>query len=385
MITANSVLADEHELTPPKFPRKICAWKNQNFIVRKFFMNPFFDSLSSDQKKLIWEQVGRVRDTFNSPNCFSPSGDCDGTIISAHTIQRKALSIISRDGHVYDLRPDLGQLFKNGEDFRPELKGIKQVSTFNGFCEKHDCELFKPIETEAYTASGKQHFSLFFRALAKEMHDKIQGIKSFPALEELQKIHPNSPIEVYRHFDEFRLQAMVAAIKMLEFKSWLNSIYMADEFRRIQSYVATFKRTPSILCAGFANLLYDFNGMPCQNLFNAQKFYPAVSISVFPTNPGGAVVFSWPDIASKEPIQFCKSFDAIPSNRKTSAIIRMLFEYCGNIALSPEWWESLDDVTRNVLTRRFYNGLRSGPRSDDCLMDDGLNLDDWQVSHACFV
>ena len=63
----------------------------------------------------------------------------------------------------------------------------------------------------------------------------------------------------------------------------------------------------------------------------------------------------------------------------------MLFEYCGNIALSPEWWESLDDVTRNVLTRRFYNGLRSGPRSDDCLMDDGLNLDDWQVSHACFV
>jgi len=178
---------------------------------------------------------------------------------------------------------------------------------------------------------------------------------------------------------------MVATIKIFEIKAWLNSIYNADEFRRVQSYAAIFKKTPSILCAGFTNLLYDFNGLPCQNIFSAQKIYPAVSVSVFPTNPGGAVVFSWPDTAAKEPIQFCKSFDAIPSNRKTSAIVRMLFEYCGNIALSPEWWEALDNATKNMLMKRFYNGVHSEPRSADCPKDDGANLDDWQVSHACFV
>ena len=348
-------------------------------------MNPFFDSLSSDEKKRIWEQVERVRSAFNSPNCFSPSGDCSRKIISAHTIQLKALSIIARKGHVYDFRPDLGQMFKNGENLEPKLKGIKQVSTFNGFCEKHDCELFKPVETEAYTALGKQHFALLFRALAKELHGKLQGIECFPTFEEMRKMRPDFPIEVYRHFDEFRLQTAVAALKLLEIKSWLNSIYKAGEFRRIQSYVVTFKKTPSILCAGFANLLYDFNGRPCQNLFDAQKTYPAVSISVFPTSPGGAVVFSWPDTASKEPIQFCKSFDAIPSNRKTSAIIRMLFEYCENIALNPEWWESLGQVTQNLLIRRFSNGVHSGPRSADCLKDDELFLDDWQTTYACFV
>jgi len=348
-------------------------------------MNPFFDSLSSDQKKLLWKQVERVRSAFDSSNCFSPSGDCEGIIISAHTIQRKALSMIARDGHVYDLRPDLGEFFKNGENHKPELKGIKQVSTFNGFCQKHDCELFKPVEMEQYAALGKQHFALLFRAFAKELHDKIQGIKSFPTFEQMQKIHPNLQLELYRQFDEFRLQSIVAAIKMLEIKTWLNSIYKANEFRRVQSYVITFKKTPSILCAGYTNLFYDFNGLTCQNLFDAQKLYPAVSISVFPTNPGGAVVFSWPDIGAKEPIQFCKSLDAIPSNRKTSAIIRMLFEYCGNIALSPSWWEALDTPIQNMLMGHFHNGTPSEPRSADCLKDDGLNLDDWETDHAYFV
>jgi hypothetical protein len=132
-------------------------------------MDPFLDSITSDQKKHIWEQVERVRNAFNSSKCFSPSGDCEGTIVSAHTIQRKALSLIARDGHVYDFRPDLGELFKNGKDFKPQLRGISQVSTFNGFCQKHDCELFKPVETEEYAAQGKQHFALFFRAVAKEL------------------------------------------------------------------------------------------------------------------------------------------------------------------------------------------------------------------------
>ncbi len=348
-------------------------------------MDPLFASLTSEQKKQIWEQVERFRTAFDSLSCFSPSDDCDETIVSAHTIQRKALSLIARDGHVYDFRADLGEVFKNGKDFKPQLKGINHVSTFNGFCQKHDCELFKPVETEIYTAAGQQHFALFFRAFAKELHEKIQGIKSFPSFEQIQKIWPDFRIETYRHFDEFRLQAMVATIKLLEIKSWLGSIYKSKEFRRVQSYVVAFRTLPTIFCAGFTNLLYDFNGQPCQNLFDAQKLYPGVSISVFPTNPGGVVVFSWLDTAAKLPVQFCNSLEAIAANRKTSAIIRMLFEYCGNIAISPDWWENLDKPTQDMLLSRFYNGTHSGPRSADCLKDDGINLGDWQVAYACFV
>jgi hypothetical protein len=109
-----------------------------------------------------------LKQSFSRKYCLAPlanSATCSGRIVSAHSIQRngQGLKQIAKNGHVFTGRPT-------------EIRGTKVVpigignaSTFTGFCDLHDTEIFRPIEAEPNIFSHEQLFLLLYRPLAMEV------------------------------------------------------------------------------------------------------------------------------------------------------------------------------------------------------------------------
>jgi hypothetical protein len=99
-----------------------------------------------------WSALKEAHRLNEKKYCGHPQASpttCSGNIVRAHTIQLEgALSTIAVNRHVY------GVARQPQEDgyLHYELIGVRQASTFTGFCAHHDSELFRPLETQPFVA-----------------------------------------------------------------------------------------------------------------------------------------------------------------------------------------------------------------------------------------
>ncbi|MEJ7593293.1 MAG: hypothetical protein WKF77_17250 [Planctomycetaceae bacterium] len=56
---------------------------------------------------------------------------------------------------------------------------VKQASTFPGFCQRHDSEIFRPIDDAPWNGSDQQRFLLAYRALCGEAYAKHTNVEAF--------------------------------------------------------------------------------------------------------------------------------------------------------------------------------------------------------------
>ena len=115
--------------------------------------------------------------------------NCEGPVISAHTLSVECmLRPISKNGHVYAIEFDLFNP-QNGRPTKLALKGLRETSVFNGFCAKHDKDLFAPIEDQPFICSQEQLFLHAYRATAKESYLKRKQAESLVTPEVFKEIH----------------------------------------------------------------------------------------------------------------------------------------------------------------------------------------------------
>lgn len=106
--------------------------------------------------------------------CLEPALGCTHDAIRAHSVQRVgALELIAVDGHVYKIGNTMSE---GGAGVRFEKTGIRQASTFYGFCNRHDTKIFEAIDTRPLSAhDNEQLFLLAYRAVTKELHSALQA------------------------------------------------------------------------------------------------------------------------------------------------------------------------------------------------------------------
>ena len=139
------------------------------------------------------EALKRFNRIYEKGNCLHPNAGpstCSGKIIKAHTLQRNGgLSSIARGGHVYTLIKG-GKMFDEsrwGPSGGPNKVGIRQASTFTGFCNSHDNELFAPIEKEPFSATIEQIALLGYRAICYELYMKERDLAGSDLRSDLDK------------------------------------------------------------------------------------------------------------------------------------------------------------------------------------------------------
>jgi len=137
------------------------------------------------------------------------------------------------------------------------------------------------------------------------------------------------------------------------------------------------------MCSGGIFPEQDFEGNQLQDLHNLDRTPHLLNFTSFSSEKRGFIVFSW--LAESDPtcFPFIHSLTRISTKRTTDAVIRFFFEFCENLHISPEWWESLADTKRNSLINRVAASMNADlHRKPGCLAGDGFRYDDWPIFHT---
>ena len=251
---------------------------------------------------------------------------------------------------------------------------------FRGFCSTHDANLFRPIETEDFKCTPEQLFLFFYRAICRELHVRHCIAKAHVTAEEIARMHPTIPRDNYEAaVGWLQTRSCEEAFRLHFFKSKVDATLLNAEFRRLKHYVITFKRQPSVLSAAAFSPTSDFEGRRLRLVRHPLLPYPIMTITTLPTLSGGVAILSWFDNGPAEFEQFCSSLETLPVDKLTSSLIRLLFEFCDNIAIAPVWWDALSSDSKNALLNHARSGTSSDRMNESCLTEDGLCYDDWEV------
>lgn len=135
--------------------------------------------LSREEKRKIQKSIGKIQKKLNKEKfkCIIPN--CNEYAISSHSQQKEGqLRSISENGLVYAIDRNIYDIIKN-YGYKPALRlkkiGIAEVSTFPGFCAKHDRELFKNIELKPLELNNpEQSLLLYLRSYSYEYLQKLR-------------------------------------------------------------------------------------------------------------------------------------------------------------------------------------------------------------------
>lgn len=288
-------------------------------------------SLSSiHNPKAAAELIDRFRKRFSSKVCMAPLADHDGSIVSAHTLSVEAmLRHIAVDSHVY-VAAQAKRLAKDVFPIEIQRRGLRDVTVFNGFCQK----LFACLEAEPFRFRRQQTFMLAYRAVARECYLKRKQYESLPTPQEFADMHG---IADELRYSEAALVFQAASLSGAEdveaLKASFDQHLLSQAWDRVVTRAILFPNTPSVLAAAAFQPFVDMNGQQLQDFEDLDAEMSQICMSIIPTETGGAAIFSWLDSSNSAPQRFVDSVTQVPD--LTSSVVHSIFDNTENFAINP--------------------------------------------------
>jgi hypothetical protein len=338
-----------------------------------------------DPRVSIWDARRSEQKILSSKTCLHPQASessCFGPIVRAHTVRRSAdLQAIARDGHVYHPDGDIAALNRTRGRIPAKLIGIKDASTFWGFCQRHDTGTFSALENEPFLPTDEQAFLLAYRPLVKELYLKERLIESFEIMRSSDK---GKPLPYQKATQEYaRISTLAAASSLRDLRAE-KEIYDADllasEFGAIRFVSIELEGQPDMVCSGVVQPTVSFDGQRIQDLVDLGKRLKDIAFSILATPMGGRAVFSWRSNADAACSPLVDSLLSMPWSLIPHALVRFALSEFENVFFRPSWWESLPSQVATALEARFMHGV--DPRYGTGVgytHDDGVRAVDWEI------
>ena len=313
---------------------------------------------------------------FSAKVCLSPSKDCKGDIIAAHTLSAQAmLRPIAREGHVYAIEPCLYR----PEDGRPAklaLKGIRETSVFNGFCAHHDKLLFSPIEDREFVCAPEQLFAHAYRAVAKESYLKRKQAEGPPDPKVFQKIHGiQEDVALTDEMLLFQAAVLRGAEDIERLKGKMDEIWLNSEWRRLVTLVVPFKSPATIVCSFPFSPSFDFEGKSLQDFENEEQDLDILIVTVLPVGTGGYVLMSSLDTSWKTAKRVVDSWQRQPD--LSAALVKLIASHAENFAISPTWFDGISEQARQKFLAVFFENADPTEPRVNVLRGDAVPTEDW--------
>jgi len=314
-------------------------------------------TFASQRRQAVGQLIADFNKRYQTKVCLAPHAQHDGPIVSAHTLSvEAALRPISREGRVYAVRQ---QLSSDKEKFpiSLELRGLRDVSVFNGFCRGHDRDLFACLETTPLVFSAEQVFMLAYRAVARESYYKRKQLESFPSPERYAAVHGlTEPVQFSKEAENYVAQMLAGAEDIERLTGRFDGLLLAKNWNRLVTRVLVFPEKPSLSVSFAFQPSVTLNGERLQVLTDTSSVLSHLMVSVLPVHGGGAAVFSWLDTANSAPERFYRSI--AQADDVTSAVIHMALDISENVAISPDWYDGLPPDSKWYIAMRLLNMLQ---------------------------
>jgi hypothetical protein len=325
------------------------------------------------------EVIGMVNSHKISKKCFHPMAEkntCQGKIIQSHTISKSSsLKKLSKNSKVLHFKTS-NSFFENEGDLSVEEIGVNKASTFPGFCEKHDKEMFSPIEDKNFDSNEYHSFLLGFRALTKEIYTKESAIDMIPKMRSLDKGYSISKQVFLQDMLHAYQQGSELGIRDLRFQKIIyDDAFKSNDFSYSNYYIIKFRNPSNLLFSGAIYPEYDFKGNFLQQL-DTENQLNHISVNAINTPSGGCVIFQWLGV-SEVNLKLVGSLHQLDNEIKASAVTQFAFESFENLYMKPDWWGSLGALQKS-LNSRVLCGASFRNHESSCFKPDGKNYYQWQ-------
>ena len=331
----------------------------------KFPISEYIDT----SKKL--SQKGRCLHYENGHRC--------NEIIRAHSIQRnQSLSAIALNGNVYKINSNIGSLKKNKGRLIYEKYGINKVSTFLGFCKKHDNELFEPIDNNLLIPTDLQVLLYSYRSLCREL---------FVSENALELVNNQLGKGINQNAIKNMLSGYVIGksfgLKNLKMhKDAYDKSLVNKSFSDIKYVIFQSSQKPIIAFSGIFYPDFDFLGRPLQNLGDQTRDLQLLIFCSAPIENGWAYLFAWHKTSSKVCVDFMRSLATMiheDTDLLSDHLFRLAITNCENLAISPKWWEKLDEDKKEKIIDRATSMADIFSITEQSYLMDGIEgISDWK-------
>jgi len=261
------------------------------------------------------------------------TSECD-EMIEAHSIQRSGvLSLIAEDSEVFVPSSSHTDLKRNNGRIVLRRRPIGGVSTFRGFCKRHDNEIFRPIDDKFLVPTTEQALLYAYRVLGREIAAKRDALRNY----ETQLENPGLTSATRKLISDMAIGTGHGLKNLMRQKEFFNASHRDRTFDDIR-YVAFCTRTkPSIVFSGGLFPETGFYREKIQNLMGGnldQLFF-----SFAPMADGWAFLFTWhkkSDISS-EAFLGSLAYSQRASDRIEDLLFGMILSVCENLAIAPRW------------------------------------------------
>ena len=328
------------------------------------------------EKPRIYEPINSLQRALKVMRCMAsthvPSA-CSGRIIGAHTVSRCFLKNIAENGHVISPNTTPHSTIKNNGESIFEKIGINKASVFNGFCQTHDKQLFAVFEDNEFHATDEQCFMLAYRSICRELYNKMQVNNLSSTLRDFDK---GESLITQKSFQDTLNQitdgANYGLRDLITHKNNYDKVFQNKCYSELRSYVYEINRTPPIMASVGFFPCKDFDGIKIQDLRD-KKVLDFISINIFGLKDKGYLVFSWLSNSDNTCQHFVDTFDK--TRNKTESIVSLLSQYCENLYINPQWWDSQNESVRSSISARLNDHMYERP------IIETLGIDDWNISN----
>lgn len=305
------------------------------------------------------------RACFDNDRCLGGSIDepCKKRPINSHTIARRWLRQIADKNHV---RMPVARIpiLKGRSVF--ESVGINIAGTKRLFCETHDAELFRSIETGAFVATAENALLLHFRAICSEFAAKM----GTNVLRSTVRIKSDGTAEGDAAVAEWEAAQLGQQLGLQDIAAhyWrVLQMVRTRDFSRIRYLVCEFGESLPYAFVGSFMPEFDYRGRPLVDLADTSTPPDGVSASAFSDGSNGFLALTWEQGAVHSQT-LAASLLRVPQDLKSEAGLILGLEHLENTCLSPDWWEQLLPLQRERHEARFLSSTSpETERASDCL------------------
>jgi hypothetical protein len=229
--------------------------------------------------------------------------------------------------------------------------------------------------------TDEQAFLLAYRPLCKELYLKERQLESLEIAKQGGRrgsVIAQRAMEEYIDGAEIGIQTALRDLR--SHKGRFDTDLLAANYDQIRYVAIHLDTAPDLMCSGYAQPQYSFEGEVIQDLDDLGRESQGISFSLAATERGGVGVFAWRSESDASSYTLVESLLRLSPESMPHALLRYAASEFENSYFRPEWWERLNEEDKNILVDRFHHGV--GPQNlphRAYLMDDGRRLVTWSI------